>query len=202
MKEHKMKITYHKNPLYSTVELDEQDKKELWLKIKLEEMEERLFDVHFNLQEGEHFDLESARNSADPEYYCTDEKSPIDKRCDQLLEHYITELQSSHCGDCTCVACSCSKCHAESLLGINTTPGLEKHAASKINGAFGKDNVKSIDEAIDYLANYEINPDHYTSEAWKKLGGHEQYVPRWMAEAKFAHDWLVNYKNEHFKDSN
>jgi hypothetical protein len=197
-----MKINYHKNPLYTTVDLDEHNKKEMWLKIKLEQMEELLFDIHFNLQEGKHFDLESARKSADPEYYCTDEKSDIDKRCDQLLEHYITELQGNHVGDCTCVACSCSKCHAEYLLGIDTIPGLGKHAANKFGGAFGKNNEKSIDEAIAYLANYEINPAHYTSEAWKKLGGYEQYVPRWMADAKLAHDWLVNYKNEHFKDEN
>jgi hypothetical protein len=146
--------------------------------------------------------LEAARKSADPQYYCTDEKSDIDKRCDQLLEHYVTELQGHHVGDCTCVACSCSKCHAESLLGINTISGLGKHPANSINGAFGKDNQKSIDEAIDYLANYKIDPANYTGEAWKKLGGYEQFVPRWLAETKHAHDWLVNYKNEHFKEQN
>jgi len=197
-----MKITYNKNPLCTTIELDEHDKQLLWQKIKLEELEDLLFDVYFHLQDGKYFDLDAAKKSADPEYYCTEDKSPIDKRCDQLLEHYIVELQGNHVGDCTCVACSCSKCHAESLLGIDTIPGLGKHAASKINGAFGKNNEKSIDDVIHYLANYEINPANFTDEAWQKLGGYEQYVPRWMAEAKLAHDWLVNYKNEHFKDSN
>ena len=28
----------------------------------------------------------------------------------------------------------------------------------------------------------------------------DKHLPRWTAEAKLAHDWLVNYKNTHFKD--
>lgn len=31
------------------------------------------------------------------------------------------------------------------------------------------------------------------------MGGYEQYIPRWEAETKAAHAWLINYKNEHFK---
>lgn len=197
-----MKITYNKNPLFTTIDLDENDKKELWYKIKVAELEELLSSTHFYLEEGKYFNLERARKEADPEYYCTDEKSPLDKRCDELLEHYVSELQSRHIGDCTCLACSCSKCHAESLVGIDTIPGLGKHSAHKIDGAFGKHNEKTIDEAIDSLANYDPKPSDPNSDGWKKLGGYEQYIPRWKAEAKNAHDWLVNYKNEHFKDTN
>lgn len=193
-----MKITYNKNPLYTTIDLDEHEKKELWYKIKINEMEELLSCASFYLGEDKYFDLERARSEVDPDYYCTDEKSPLDKRCDTLLEHYLADLQACHVGDCTCVACSCSKCQAEVLLGIDTMPGLGKHSARKIDGAFGKDNEKTIEEAIDSLANYQINPEDFTGEAWKKLGGYEQYVPRWTAEAKHAHDWLVKYKNEHF----
>ena len=36
-----MKITYNKNPLLTTVELDENEKKELWYKIKIQEMGKR-----------------------------------------------------------------------------------------------------------------------------------------------------------------
>ena len=51
-----MKITYNKNPLFTTVELDENEKKELWYKIKIKEMEELLFSAHFYLEE-KYFDL-------------------------------------------------------------------------------------------------------------------------------------------------
>ncbi len=194
-----MKITYNKNPLYTTIELDEHEKKELWYKIKVEQLEELIFGAHFHLKEGKYFDLEKARKEVDPEYYCTDEKSPLDKRCDELLAYYLDDLQSCHVGDCTCVPCSCSKCHAESLLGIDTIPGLGKHSAYKVDAAFGKDNERSIEEAIAYLANYEPAPPS-DPKTWEKVGGYEQHIPRWKAEAKVAHDWLVNYKNTHFSE--
>jgi hypothetical protein len=135
-----MKINYNKNPLYTTIDLEEYEKKELWLKIKISEMEELLSSASMYLEE-KYFNLEKARKEVDTDYYFSDDKSPIDKRCDTLLEHYLEELQSYHVGDCTCVACSCSKCQAESLLGINTMPGIGKHSAYKINGAFGKYNI-------------------------------------------------------------
>lgn len=199
-----MKITYNKNPLLTTVELDETDKTLLWHKIKIAELEERLSSVAFSLQEGKYFDLEDAKKMADTDYYWSDndnEKSQIDKRCDQLLAHFIEELQSTHVGDCTCVACSCSKCHAESILGIDTIPGLGKHEAHKIDGAFGAENQRSIEEAIERLSKFEINPENYTSDAWVKMGGYEQFVPRWKAEQERAHAWLINYKNQHFNDN-
>ena len=195
-----MKINYHKNPLYTTIDLEENEKKELWYKIKVAEIEELLSSAAFSLEEGQYFDLERARKAVETEYYWPEDdgKSSLDKRCDKLLEHYLQELQSYHVGDCTCVACSCSKCHAESLLGINTMPGIGKHSAYKVSGAFGKDNHKTIDEAIESLSKFEIDPEKYNTESWKKLGGYEQYVPRWKAEQEHAHAWLIQYKNEHF----
>lgn len=192
-----MNIIYNKNPLRSTIELDEMEKKLLWHKIKINEMEEMLFSAHFHLQKDKHFDLEKAKEAVDPDYYCTDEQSKLDKRCDMLLEHFIEELNSFHAGDCTCVPCSCSKCHAESLLGIDTIKGLGKHSAYKIDGAFGKDNEKSIDEAIEVLVNYKTP---IKGAGWEKFTQEqfEQHIPRWRAEAKAAADWLINYKKEHF----
>ena len=58
-----------------------------------------------------------------------------------------------------------------------------------------------MDEAINSLSKFEINPEDYKSESWKKLGGYEQYIPRWEAETKLAHYWLVKYKNECFNYS-
>lgn len=197
-----MKITYNKNPLYTTIDLDEKEKKELWYKIKISEMEELLSSAAFALEE-KYFDLEEAKRAVNTDYYYPEndnEQPNLDKRCDMLLAHYLEALKSYHVGDCTCVPCSCEKCHAEAFLGIDTTKGLGKHSANKINGAFGKDNTRTIDEAIESLSTFVINPENYTGEAWKKMGGYEQHVPRWKAEQEAAHAWLITYKNEHFQD--
>jgi hypothetical protein len=193
-----MKINYHKNPLYTTIDLDEHEKQMLWHKIKINEMEELLFTAHFNAEEGKYFNLAEVRRVLNPEYYCNDEKSGLDKRVDMLFDYYLDDLQSSHAGDCTCVACSCSKCQVESLLGIDTIKGLGKHSAYKIDSAFGKNNEKSLDEALETLANY--NP--VKGEGWERSTQEEfdKHIPRWKAEAKVAYEWLVNYKKEHFPD--
>lgn len=199
-----MHINYHKNPLYTTINLEEHEKKELWYKIKIAEMEELMSNAAFHLEEGKFFDIEKARRDVNTEYYYSEsdnEISDLDKRCNKLLENYLEALQSYHCGDCTCRAASCEKCNAESLLGINTIGGLGKHSTYKVNSAFGKDNILSIDEAITKLSSFNINPADYTDSSWEKLGGYQQYVPRWEAETKVAHDWLVNYKNEHFNNT-
>lgn len=184
-----MKITYNKNPLDTTIELDEFEKKELWYKVKIAEMEDLLFSTHFHLTEGQHFSIDRARLECDPKYYMTDVKSGLDARVDDLTNYFIEELQSSHVGDCICVPCSCSKCHAEELVGIDTIPGLRKHVAYKINGAFGKENERTLDEAIAYLEAYEPKAD------WE---GWEQYIPQWKEEAKEGAEWLKAYKARHF----
>lgn len=191
-----MKITYNKNPLWTTVELDENEKKELWYKIKIKEMEELLFEASFNLRDGKHYNLEQARKAVDPEYYMTEEgdENKIDKRCDEMLNYYLSELQSNHVGDCTCVACSCLKCHAEELIGIDTTKGLGKHSAYKIQSAFGIKNERTIDEALEYLKQY--NPTK--GAGWENFSQEDfdKYIPRWKTEANAAYEWLLNYKKE------
>lgn len=191
-----MKITYNKNPLYTTIELNKNEKKELWYKIKITQMEDLLSNANFYLENSDLFNLENAKKSVNFEYYISEnkEKPPIDKRTDILLEHYVYELQKSHCGDCTCVAYSCGKCIAENLLEIDTILGLPKHSANNIESAFGKENQHTIEEAIENLSNYKIDPENYQTDGWKKIGGHEQYIDRWIQEAKVAHDWLVIYK--------
>jgi hypothetical protein len=220
-KKNKMKITYKQNPLATTIELDEREKKELWNKIKIKELEEILVGASMYLREDDKwFDLQKARDEIDLSYIFSDEldengkniRSKIDKCCDEMLGYYIEALMETHSGDCTCFPCSCIKCHAEDLLEINTTKGLGKHSSRKILYAFNdKDNhskgenhwietPRSIDEVIERLKNYDPKPKPKSNEGWEKFGGWEQYVPRWIQEAKLAHDWLLNYKNEHFNN--
>ncbi len=113
---------------------------------------------------------------------------------------YEAALRDTHDGDCLCIPSSCLKCQAEGYLGINTTPGLGKHLASKINFAFGEafssDRERTLDEAIAVLSHYNPEP---TSPMWD--GRHDLWdacLPRWMEEAGRALAWLVGYRTLHF----
>ncbi|KKL78971.1 hypothetical protein LCGC14_2019540 [marine sediment metagenome] len=138
-----MKITYDENPLNTIIELDEHDTEVLWLKIKIDQMTSRLCGAHFYLTEREkynNFDLDRARQECDPDCLYNEEggkeNSKIDQRVDEIMKYLVDALKNAHCGDCTCIACSCDKCHAEELLGIHTTRGLGKHEASYVEAAF------------------------------------------------------------------
>jgi hypothetical protein len=201
-----MKITYHENPLRTTVELDENDRQVFWLKIKVEELKNRLFDVHFSLTEGEFFDIERARRSSDPESYIQEdnqEKVSIDKRVDMLFDTYVKELSGWHSGDCTCVACSCMKCHAEEILGVDTLkPFPGKQVLAKIDSAFlsyenGEKKSRSLDQALKYLKDHKISrkkPDNWMTTQEE----YERHIPRWENEQARAYEYLSNYEKEHF----
>ena len=212
-----MKITYTPNPLDTIVELDEHEKKELWYKRKLERYEDMIFGAHFELTHRlkdmgslKALSLEEAVKKAvdelDPDYWCNDEEgkkdhSKLDTWVDELHAHYLAELKSNHAGDCTCVAMSCSKCHAEGLLGIDTLkPYPGKHQLAKIAAVFSRWNAETkqhdlpevtLDEAIAKLAAYT------PTASWT---GWEQHAERWAREAREAHTYLVNYRNTHFGD--
>ena len=198
-----MKITYDENPLNTIIELDEHDTEVLWLKIKIDQMTWLLHGAHFYLTEREgkynNFDLNRARQECDPDYLYNEEggkeNSKIDQRVDEIMEYYVDALKNAHCGDCTCVAMSCDKCHAEDLLGINTTKRLGQHEGSSIFEAFGEGpendwtKQRSIDEAIVHLENFDPTAD------WE---GWEAHADRWKAEAASAAEWLKKYRDEHF----
>lgn len=189
-----MKIIYRQNPLYTIVDLDEHDKQIFWHKLKIEKLQNLIHSAHFilDINDTEFYNAERAYKELDPSYFCIDNpelnKSPIDKDADRLLEYYINELQQHHLGDCTCVAMSCGKCYAESVLGIDTLKGLGKHEGAKIAGIFNDANV-SIDEAIKKLENYEPVAN------WK---GWEAHIDRWKQEAANALEWLKQYRDTHF----
>jgi hypothetical protein len=124
-----------------------------------------------------------------------------------LCGDYEQALREIHEGDCTCVACGCSKCGAEALLGINTITGLTKHLACQTNAAFGKSEEpscnrtaegladRSLNEAIEELANYNPRPRWDTKRAlW------ESCLPSWRDDARRAHAWLTAYRDRHFPE--
>lgn len=203
-----MKITYAENPLLTKVELDEHDRQVFWLKIKIEQLQDKLFSTNFHLTEGKKFfNLEQARRESAPEQYIKEddqEKTPLDKRVDELLAYYIEELLGTHVGDCTCVACSCCKCHAESILGIDTLkPYPGKHELSYIDSAFsyienGETKTRSLNDAIIYLRDHKIS--HAKPESWKRSTQeeYESYILCWEAQQARAYEYLKNYAKEHF----
>ena len=196
-----MKITYTPNPLDTIVELDEHEIELFRLKLKIEQYEDMMFSAHYALTtklDTETTKAEAIKDLA-PDRWCTDNTSKIDERVEELLQHYLTELKANHVGDCTCVAMSCSKCHAESVLGIDTLkPYPGKHQLHKIASVFSRWNAETqqhdlpevtLDEAIEKLAAYT------PTAAW---AGWEAHADRWAREVQEAHQYLLNYRNTHF----
>jgi hypothetical protein len=177
--------------LYSQVELDEHDKKILRLKLQVQDLEEAIFTIDFSLNEEEkpYYDIKRARDEAN--WYCQMLDEDREQRYLDLVDSNIEYLRDKHMGDCTCIPRSCAKCHAEGLMNIDTIPGLKKHEANFIDGAFGRENNKTIEEAIAYLENYKP----IKTAVWDKdLDAYERNVERWTEEAARACEWLKNYK--------
>lgn len=174
-----MKITYNENPLKTTVELDEQDKQVFWLKIKVKELEDRLFSTHFSLTSENHFDLDQAKKDCHPDDYIQEDdgvRVTVDKRADQMLEAYTKELVGEHCGDCVCAPCSCLKCRAEDILGINTLgtfPG--NHELHQVGGAFGKG--RGLTEALEYLKDHKIAREKPAGWERTTQEDYEKWIP-------------------------
>lgn len=172
-----MDIKYTKNPLTTIISLTEHERQILWYKIKIEQMEDLLFHVHFYAEE-ERFNLDEIQSNSNPKYYM--DSNDLNDRVDDLLKYYLEALSSVHCGDCTCVPCSCIKCHAEYLLGVDTISGLGKHAANSIRVAFLQH--ESIRDVLAELKNYEPPNEPY-AKAWKQYSDD-------------AYKWLLEYSKK------
>lgn len=198
-----MKITWAPNPLRTTIELDEHEKR--WFRERLRSLylENCITSAHFTLS------AEWQRNGKTPEESmaeavrtldmgfttCGEERNgeTLEKRLDEQLASYLEDLAGEHSGDCTCVPCSCTKCYAENILGIDTIKGLGKHEASKI-GVFFKGDGVSIDDVVDRLKDYR--PVYTPNPNWPEADW-QQHVPRWTEEGRRAHEWLTMYRDKH-----
>jgi hypothetical protein len=193
-----VKITYHPNPLRTVIELDPAELENFRLKVKLAEMSDLLFDAHFHLEEGAYFDLAKARDAVDPAYYLQDgdKISGLDERVELLVSTFVSDLAGTHIGDCTCFPASCTKCHAEEILGIDTIKGMGKHMGSKIFHAFEKHGT--LDAVIESLENYapERTPEWVRTDPSGAMWA--SCLPRWQTEANQAAAWLRAYRDEHF----
>jgi hypothetical protein len=189
-----MKINWNPNPLATTVDVDDNDKKRILLYIQSERYENILCGLDLwldgEIDKDTPITIEEIRTKV----------SRWSQICDMETDHkfvqeMVEELQRVHVGDCTCFAMSCIKCHAEAALGIDTIKGLGKHQAHKIMGAFT--NGKNIDEAIQHLRKPYRYEDRHSS--WEKYSreDYERHTPRWQAENDAAIAWLQRYREEH-----
>jgi hypothetical protein len=197
-----MKIIYTENPLTSHILLNAQEKEIFKLKMQIENLKETIYGVYFDFKDDrkkilgvptKQFSLYDPVDGMKTleRWVEQEDKEEDDEHFTKCYEFYLSDLENGvHVGDCTCVSCSCSKCHAESLLGIDTIKGLEKHSAHKIDGAFTK--VATCVEAIEHLKKpYSLEDD---AHGYDKSWWCQEYVDRWNQEREAAINWLVQYK--------
>ena len=153
-------IVYAQNPLRSYVVLEEGEEAIL---------RQKLYDYHrYEWEESQ----EDSENWTEHQY------------------PYVLESLTSgeeHCGDCTKVPCSCTKCYAEEIWGVDTAKGIK--CFRYISGAFGEGRT-TIAEAIADLS----KPGVYDEE-W-----HQPHIERWEAERQAALESLIAYRDQHFPE--
>jgi len=203
-----MIIKYNQNPLWSEVTLSESESKELWYKLKIDDLMELLSNAEHYVDQVPP-NTEKVKLYVESGYYYDEDKdgkTKIDKRIDSIHASFIEALVDHHIGDCVCYPCSCTKCWAEHLLGIETID-IGKHSANYILEAFTVDGVvlkdMPINQALDKLQGESLSYDELSEEnrqKWEKSGGREAFdyhTPRWNNEKKYAYEWLLNYKQKH-----
>jgi hypothetical protein len=117
-------------------------------------------------------------------------------RVDRLLQNklvaaYLSELDSEHCGDCIAVACTCCRCYAEEILGINTLPVgksiarilqelyFEEHAAQEEKDARRK---RQEEFKLKYPSSNKMTPEQLA-----------HWEPIWVENKRIA----LQYYEEH-----
>jgi hypothetical protein len=189
-----MEIIWYKNPLATVIKIDDQDRELMRAKIENDTLWGYVYHAQFRANPKlDRYDKDEAIKQL-----VSIDHDRVDKRVDEMLEFYTADLEGVHIGDCTCVPCSCTKCYAEYMLGVDTIEGLGKHEASSISSAFEKHG--DIDAVIESLDNYKVQP-FAENKAWHGGQFTEEYYNSWISEwtlqAKRAAEWLKNYKEEH-----
>lgn len=158
-----MKIIWNQNPLRTRVELAQEDKEKVY---------ENLFKDNLD-------------------WYDTPEEAK--EEADRLYPYFIDELESGymHMGDCTCVATACTKCWAESYLGINTIEGASKDILHAVDQAFRQKGIETTEQAVHWMIQ---NPP---IGSWE---GSEKYHDLWRQNQMKAVEWLEEYKKKYLNE--
>lgn len=194
-----MKFIWNDNPMRTSVVLDDADRRLLRALVEVEELRECIGGAHLDLdpewrqQHSKTEDSVAIQNAIMCLRYewIEGEAEVCGKTFAQHVDDrtalYARELESGvHDGDCTCVACSCLKCHAERLAGIDTIGGLTKGMGHAIAHRFAPG--KTSADVVAELRAYAPNPNDC-----ERLRAHHD---RWVADARAAADWLERYRSE------
>lgn len=164
-------ITLTENPLQSKVTMTESARREFVLRFALKQMEDIAWEVKFrNDEQSSSFKPERAADAVTTftefeghDVYPENSFSfweAFGKK--NHLDSYIHALNEEHGGDCTAVACSCIRCWAESLAGIDTCPG-GKHMNARIAALFAAPITDP--KLVAYQAERKQKSDEY----WEKF---------------------------------
>lgn len=204
-----MQIIYQHNPLLNKVILNDIEKKLLFWKVVYSEFEDVIWTLKFQLESYLDNKLDPAKIGYEPLKKYTEEflANPIKKTYEKIdtlaeemikieydeskIKYFVDALQEMHDGDCISQPCSCLKCHAESMLDIESMPNYPGNIGHALFSSFSSPNYvyneKTIDEAIDFLGNRD-----YT-----EYENQELYKPdRWKERDKKAKEYLIYYKKE------
>lgn len=163
-----MKIKYTENPLQIKIELNETEQQLLKTRLLVEELEWKMLDI------------------ADGDATYVEAMDSAYSEADRVFPYYLAALESEiHCGDCTSVPMSCTKCFAEGLLNLNHMEDIG--GWYYIDKVFKQDGVTTCQQAIEWLENNPVKP------TWE---GSEPYVPRWQKEQDAALESLKKYQKE------
>ena len=185
-----MEIEWKENPFDTIIHLDTRDKAYLRLAGKEKLVREMLYCCKFYYVEKS-LDL---KNPLGQHHHKRMIELTSEKLEDMAMEQYnynIAALNERHMGDCVCMPCTCERCMAESLLGIDTIKGLFGHEANHVLDAFEK--FGNREDVLNHLMDYHPGP---MPEIWKDEKAYVACIPRWRQEARNAYEWLLNYYAE------
>lgn len=189
-----MKITYNSNPFATTVELDDTDRKYLSLAIQLEAAlssinSYRVLDTtKDNQREYQRQHIERMNTIA---FGTTS--------TDAELKEYEEALLDVHTGDCVQCPCTCRKCLAEQMLGIDTLQGLSDPAiAGYLFFCFveaGRIVDRNVSEVFDFLN----TPNQQKPDSWANYTQeeYEKHIPTFESHRLAALAWYTAYVTQH-----
>lgn len=151
-----MRLIYRPNPLATSIELDEHEKKLLLEKCRFNHLDEFVTELHYKAHYGEGVKKEDITFDRWLSQKAQDE---INEEYEMLLQELSTGI---HIGDCTSVPMSCSKCIAEDMLSTCTLPA-GKTVNYYIARAFAVHDT--IDGALMWLEDKDLEKSEtYTGE--------------------------------------
>lgn len=198
-----MKFEYAINPMETKVFLDDADRKYLRLAIRLEAALDAISYTRLLEKLEKPEDIERYRGYVKGYMDTAYDEDHVSAKIDEQVKMYEEELLSGHMGDCVCFACSCMKCWAEGLMGINTIKGLGQHEAHKIDMCFTdtsgekwKRRDATAAQVLEDLAKpiRREKPDSWENHTQEQ---YESHIPRWERERENALKWYQNYVKEH-----